>query len=39
MNRPDTLEDQLAALRSAGYLDVDCFYKNGMFAVFGGKKG
>ncbi len=38
MNRPDTLEDQIAALRSAGYWGVDCFYKNGMFAVFGGKK-
>ncbi len=38
MNKPDTLEDQIAALRAAGYLDVDCFYKNGIFAVFGGKK-
>lgn len=38
MNRPDTLEDQLDALRDAGFQDVDCYYKNGIFAVFGGRK-
>jgi tRNA (cmo5U34)-methyltransferase len=38
MNRPDTLEAQLAALRDAGFMDVDCYYKNGVFAVFGGRK-
>jgi len=37
-NKPDTLEFQLEALRKAGLKDVDCYYKNGMFAVFGGKK-
>ncbi len=37
-NKPDTLEFQLEALRKAGMKDVDCYYKNGMFAVFGGKK-
>ncbi len=38
MNRPDTLEAQLDALRDAGFRDVDCYYKNGIFAVFGGRK-
>ena len=37
MNKPDTLEDQLEALRGTGFRDVDCYYKNGIFAVFGGK--
>ena len=37
-NRPDTLHDQLDALRGAGFVNVDCFYKNGIFAVFGGQK-
>ena len=37
-NRPDTLEDQLSALIDAGFSDVDCYYKNGIFAVFGGRK-
>jgi tRNA (cmo5U34)-methyltransferase len=37
MNKPDTLEDQLEALRETGFRDVDCYYKNGIFAVFGGK--
>lgn len=39
MNRPDTLEAQLTALKDAGFRDVDCYYKNGIFAVFGGRKG
>jgi tRNA (cmo5U34)-methyltransferase len=38
MNKPDTLEDQLQALEEAGFTDVDCYYKNGIFVVFGGKK-
>jgi tRNA (cmo5U34)-methyltransferase len=38
VNKPDTLEDQLAALRAAGFVDVDCFYKSGIFAVFGGRR-
>jgi len=37
MNKPDTLEDQLEALRETGFRDVDCYYKNGIFSVFGGK--
>ena len=37
-NKPDTLESQLKALKEAGFLDVDCYFKNGIFAVFGGKK-
>ncbi len=38
MNKPDTLGNQLRALESAGFADVDCYFKNGAFAVFGGKK-
>ena len=38
MNKPDTLEAQLNVLKGAGFLDVDCYYKHGMFAVFGGRK-
>lgn len=38
MNKPDTLEVQLEAIKGAGLSDVDCYYKNGIFAVFGGKK-
>ncbi len=36
MNKPDTLENQLEALRETGFGDVDCYYKNGIFTVFGG---
>ncbi len=39
MNKPDTLESQLKELESAGFVDVDCYHKNGIFVVFGGKKG
>jgi tRNA (cmo5U34)-methyltransferase len=38
MNKPDTLEDQLRALETAGFVDVDCYFKNGIFVVFGGRK-
>jgi tRNA (cmo5U34)-methyltransferase len=38
MNRPDTLANQLSALVSSGFVDADCYYKNGIFVVFGGKK-
>jgi tRNA (cmo5U34)-methyltransferase len=38
MNRPDTLEDQLKAMEEAGFDDVDCYFKNGIFAVFGGRR-
>lgn len=37
-NRPDTLEEQIKALESAGFGEVDCFYKYGIFTIFGGKK-
>ncbi|WPD20992.1 MAG: class I SAM-dependent methyltransferase [Candidatus Electrothrix scaldis] len=37
-NAPDTLESQLAALKEAGFQDVDCSFKHGIFAVFGGRK-
>ena len=38
MNRPDTLDDQLAALKEAGFREVDCYFKEGIFTVFGGRK-
>jgi tRNA (cmo5U34)-methyltransferase len=38
MNKPDTLQEQLNELETAGFKDVDCYYKNGLFAVFGGKR-
>jgi tRNA (cmo5U34)-methyltransferase len=38
MNKPDTLGNQLKALEEAGFLDVDCYFKSGIFVVFGGKK-
>ena len=37
-NIPDSLGDQLDALRSAGFDGVDCFFKYGAFALFGGKR-
>jgi len=37
-NKPDTLDDQLNALKETGFREVDCYYKYGIFAVFGGKK-
>lgn len=37
-NNPDTLKDQLTALKLIGYKNVDCFYKYGPFAVYGGQK-
>ena len=37
-NKPDVLEGQLNALKDIGFKDVDCFYKYGIFAVYGGKK-
>jgi tRNA (cmo5U34)-methyltransferase len=35
-NKPDTLGAQLAALRSIGFRDVDCYYKYGIFTMYGG---
>ncbi|MBF0536736.1 MAG: methyltransferase domain-containing protein [Nitrospirae bacterium] len=37
-NQPDTLDDQLEAMRDIGFYDTDCFYKHGIFTIFGGKK-
>ncbi|RJQ26928.1 MAG: class I SAM-dependent methyltransferase [Peptococcaceae bacterium] len=37
-NKLDTLTDQLDALREAGFRDVDCFYKYGVFSMYGGRK-
>lgn len=37
-NKPDTLEDQLNALKDTGFREVDCFFKYGIFVVYGGKK-
>ncbi|MFQ5585897.1 MAG: class I SAM-dependent methyltransferase [Thermodesulfobacteriota bacterium] len=34
----DTLHDQLTSLRENGFRDVDCFYKYGMVALYGGKR-
>jgi tRNA (cmo5U34)-methyltransferase len=37
-DRPATLDDQLRWLREAGFRDVDCYFKDHMFAVFAGYK-
>ncbi|MEW6419070.1 MAG: methyltransferase domain-containing protein [Nitrospirota bacterium] len=37
-NKPDTLDDQLNALKVIGFRDVDCFYKYGIFSMYGGRK-
>ena len=37
-NNPDTLYDQLEALQYLGFKDVDCFYKYGIFVMYGGRK-
>ncbi len=37
-NKPDTLEDQMSALKDIGFREVDCYYKYGIFAVYGGRK-
>jgi len=37
-NKPDTLDDQLKALKTTGFKEVDCYYKYGIFAMFGGRK-
>jgi tRNA (cmo5U34)-methyltransferase len=37
-NKPDTLDAQLDALRSIGFRDVDCYYKYGIFTMFGGSR-
>jgi len=37
-NKPDTLESQLKVLKEIGFSEVDCFYKYGIFSVYGGKR-
>jgi len=37
-SKMDTLKDQLADIEDAGFTDIDCYFKHGMFAVFGGRK-
>ena len=37
-NKPDKLSDQLDVLRSIGFKDVDCYYKYGIFTMFGGRR-
>ncbi len=37
-NKPDTLGRQVNALQQIGFTDVDCFYKQGIFSIYGAKK-
>jgi tRNA (cmo5U34)-methyltransferase len=37
-NHPSPLSDQLRVLEQTGFKDVDCFFKYGIFALFGGTK-
>jgi hypothetical protein len=37
-NKPSGLLEQLAALQAVGFRDVDCHFKHGIFALFGGTK-
>jgi tRNA (cmo5U34)-methyltransferase len=37
-NIPDTLDSQLRALEAIGFRDVDCYFKYGIFSLFGGGK-
>jgi len=37
-NKPSGLWDQMRILEKCGFRDVDCFFKYGIFAVFGGVK-
>jgi tRNA (cmo5U34)-methyltransferase len=37
-NHPDTLEKQINLLKSAGFKNVDCYYKYGIFSIYGGGK-
>ena len=37
-DRPAPLEQQLGWMRAAGFVDVDCYYKNYNFTVYMGKK-
>jgi tRNA (cmo5U34)-methyltransferase len=37
-NHPDTLKKQIDALKYVGFKQVDCYYKYGVFSIYGGKK-
>lgn len=37
-NMPDTLDSQLRAMAEIGFKDVDCYFKYGIFSLFGGFK-
>ncbi|MCP4614537.1 MAG: SAM-dependent methyltransferase, partial [Planctomycetes bacterium] len=37
-NIPDRLDSQLRALETIGFRDVDCYFKYGIFTLFGGFK-
>lgn len=37
-NVPDTLDSQLRAMEEIGFKDVDCYFKYGIFSLFGGFK-
>ena len=37
-NLPDTLSLQLQTLETIGFKNVDCYYKYGIFTIFGGSK-
>lgn len=36
-NHPDTLKVQLEALEAVGFSQVDCYYKYGIFSIYGGR--
>lgn len=38
-NVPDTLYDQMNALKEIGFSNIDCYLKLGVFCLFGGTKG
>ena len=37
-NTPDTLKSQIEALEKIGFQNVDCYFKYGIFSLFGGNK-
>ena len=37
-NKPSTLLEQLTLISGAGFRDVDCYYKYGIFSIIGGTK-
>lgn len=37
-NKFQTLDSQMAMLRDVGFRDVECFYRYGLFGLFGGRK-